>query len=166
MHELELDPPVLCVKFDGSQMPDYKKATASCVLYLKGQSPFLLRREHLVVTSSGEAEQMGFILAIDTVLQQVPRLKSEWGISKCRFYGDSQVLFKHVRGTSVTRSGRTAFLSTIARYGLRKLEIQDIKFEMYWIPRKCNILADMLCRTAYNVNSAPFKLPKYLQENQ
>lgn len=103
---------------------------------------------------------MAFILALDTVISQLKQLPE---LSIIRFYGDSQVLFRHIRGSSVTKCQRTAFLSSIAKTGLSILTAQKINPEMYWIPRKCNLLADMLCRTAYSKpRKTPYKLPDYL----
>jgi hypothetical protein len=156
----------LCIKFDGSLLKN-GAATASCVLYTKEHGVLRLRREHIIVKTSGEAEQMGFILGVDTLIQEYRSYVERVGdCSLCRIYGDSQVLFKHLRGKTNPKSNKTAFLSGVAKKGLERLSLLGFTPEMYWVPRKCNVLADILCRTAYNFAVGTFTSPSYFSETE
>lgn len=158
------------IKFDGSSRAQAGVATASCVIYIKDRiSPICIRRERIKVKTSGEAEQMGFILGVDTLLSQYAQILSQYpDVDKCRIYGDSQVLFRHLRGKTIPRSSSTQFLTAVASKGLGILKGLGIECEMYWIPRKCNLLADILCRTAYCFSepSQPYSTPSYLHRHR
>lgn len=151
---------ILYAKFDGSHLPDYGKGSAGCVLYLKGEeTPRVLRREVFSAKACSEAEFTAFIIALETVLSFLPHLYHRVGdIKICRIYGDSQVIFKHIRGSACTRTKHTSALTSYARSLIQQLKIWDIELEMYWVPRKCNILADTLCRTAYTMCHKPYRL--------
>jgi hypothetical protein len=155
---------IVYLKFDGSVLHHYPAAAASCVIYQKDSPlPLRLRKERLRVTKSGEAEQMGFILGVDTLIDSLPLLSKQLGdITLCRIYGDSQVLFRHLRGKTVPKSRTTASLSQIASKGIERLDRLGVKTEMYWVPRKCNVLADLLCRLAYSSSKPIYDKPRYL----
>jgi ribonuclease HI len=158
------------IKFDGSSRAHTGLATASCVIYLKDKvSPIRIRRERIRVKTSGEAEQMGFILGIDTLISHLDCIQSQYSdVDKCRIYGDSQVLFRHLRGKTIPRSSSTAFLTAVASKGLNILRALGLECEMYWVPRKCNLLADILCRTAYCFSepSLTYSTPSYLHRHR
>ncbi|MDZ7962968.1 MAG: ribonuclease HI family protein [Aulosira sp. DedQUE10] len=116
------------IYFDGGSRENPSKAAGAAIIELKGQRHTVAR--YLPDATSNVAEYTGLILGLETAL--------ELGIQQAKIYGDSQLVVNQVNGTWKIKKPHLRPLCTQAR----SLLDQFTKYELLWIPREQNTLAD------------------------
>lgn len=145
----------LYVKVDGSYNPRTNHAFGGRAIYY---NKHLIEATPLTLSASNsmESEYKSLSLSLSYLQQYLNHIlsKSTSSISSkdldlIRIYTDSQMLIKHLNKKSNNNTKLLRDLCQKIRSQIYLLEQKySLKVETYWVPRKCNLLADTLCKYA------------------
>lgn len=153
--------PGLFVKVDGSYRQANNSATGGRVIYFNNR---LIEASPLYISanSSMEAEYQAVQHTLSHLLLHLPLIISKLDeptslseIKIIRLYTDNKVLIRHLNGSSVHNTKSLREMCEKMLYLINEIEEKyTLKVERYWIPRKCNLVADTLCKYAQCFNSS------------
>jgi ribonuclease HI len=155
----------LYLKIDGSYNIKREQAYGGRAIYYKKQlieaTPFVIKGY-----SSMEAEYKAVIHSLEHIDRNLPRIltKTEEGtgvgnLEVIRVYTDNLVVIKHLTGKSLNNTSILRKLCKDIKEVIKSIEEKyEVAVEMYWVPRKCNLLADTLCKYAQCFQSQTLKL--------
>ncbi|NJM73290.1 MAG: ribonuclease HI family protein [Scytonema sp. RU_4_4] len=119
---------IALIYFDGGSRGNPGAAAGAAIIEFGGRLHTFSR--YLGEVTSPVAEYGGLILALEKAL--------ELGIQQAKIHGDSELIIKHLNGVYKVRKPHLRSLYDEARTHLSKI----IKYELLWIPREQNTLAD------------------------
>lgn len=145
----------LYVKVDGSYSSRTQRAFGGRAIYY---NKHLIEATPLCLSASNsmETEYKAFSISLSYLLQNLNRLLSKAvtpvsseELDIIRIYTDSQMLIKHLNKKSNNNTKLLRDVCSRIRSQIYLLETRyELKVEAYWVPRKCNLLADTLCKYA------------------
>lgn len=128
------------VYFDGGCAPKNPgHAGFAVVVKMKGEKTRILSR-YIGKASNNVAEYTGLIVAV--------KYAKELGATHIQIYSDSQLVIKQVKGEWKLKDDRLTVLCFEARNLL--VRYFPMAWELDWIPREKNALADHYCTLALN----------------
>jgi ribonuclease HI len=116
------------IYFDGGSRPNPGLAAGAAIIEFAGQRHTFTR--YISHATSNMAEYRGLILGLEKAL--------ELGIQQARILGDSQLVISQVSGAWKIKKLHLRPLCSEARSHLSNF----VKYELVWIPRGQNTLAD------------------------
>ncbi|MDZ8141110.1 MAG: ribonuclease HI family protein, partial [Nostoc sp. DedQUE04] len=116
------------IHFDGA-VPNPGKAAAACIIQLAGQTHTFSRYLGEPI-SNNVAEYHRLLLEVEEALKI--------DVKQAKIYGDSELVVKHLNGIYKVRKPHLQPLYEEARSHLSKF----VKYELIWIRRSDNALAD------------------------